>query len=117
MRISALPLKMKYTLPILLGILANLSLIDLVLTDYAITKGFIELNPLSRWLLEHGLFHTVKIGGIVEIIFSCGLVGWAESKDMFVEYQKVYDVLTGLIILVIVGQFIVIFNNALRIGT
>ena len=104
-----------YRAPILLGVLAVLNLIDWLMTDYAIKTGATELNPISRWLMEHDLFNEVKFGGVMFALSGSAYIGWAEGKGMFEKYVWVYNVLVGVIVIAIINYIIVLFNNIMQL--
>lgn len=112
-------IKPKYIVPILLMILAILNLIDWIMTDYCIKRGGVELNPISRWLMEHDSFNEVKFGGVMLQIFAAGFVGWVESKDIFKEVPhgaSLYNVMVGVLILVIISYIAVIWIDVVQLG-
>lgn len=110
--------KPKYVVPIMLGIATILNLIDWIMTDYAIKRGATELNPVSVWLIEHDLFNVFKFGGTILLVLVAGYVGWGESKGIFekVPYGSyLYNVMAGMIIILIVAYVAVIWNNVVEI--
>ena len=104
-----------YKVPILLGVLAILNLIDWLMTDYALKRGAIELNPISRWLIEKGLFDEFKFGGVILPLLGTTYIGWAESKGKFKNYVWVYDVMIGVVVVAIISYIIVLFNNVMQL--
>ena len=59
----------KYNMLIRLIITYILNIIDLILTRYFINKGFNELNPFARFLINHNLDWIFKIVIIGIILF------------------------------------------------
>lgn len=108
-----------YVVPIILGVLANLNVIDWALTDYAISHRLAEeLNPVNVWLMDHGLFNIFKLAGSVFPIIACGYVGSQESKGLFKEIpygSLLYVALASGVIFIIVVYLLIIWNNAMGI--
>ncbi len=103
-----------YLLPIISGVLGITNLIDWIMTDYAMKTGAQELNPIARWFIEHDLFNELKFGSTMLLVFSSGFTGWAESKDYFKDFMWVYNILVGMIAVVVIGYVIVIINNIMQ---
>jgi len=106
----------KYKLTTLFGILTALNVIDWLQTNYAIEHGARELNPSAQWLIENDLFDTVKAYGTILFAALSGSFVWIDYHDMFNGYQKIYNILFGLILAVVIGYIIGIISNAVQLS-
>lgn len=105
----------RYILPILLGIFALLNLIDWIITDYAMKKGFVELNPIAKLMIERELFDEFKFLGVILSVCASAFVGWGESKNLFEKYKWVYNLLVGIIVTGIISYMAVLVNNVMQL--
>lgn len=106
---------MKNKLPTLFGILAALNVIDWLQTNYAIEHGVRELNPFARWLIKNDLFNTFKACSTILFGGLSGSFIWIEHHDMFKDYQKIYNILFGLILAVVIIYAFGVINNTIQL--
>jgi len=105
----------KYILPILLGIFAIVNWLDWIITDYALSKGATEVNPISKWLIEQDMFDETKFGGIMLSVCAAGLLGWLESRYVFERKKFIYDIFCAMIITGIISYILILVNNAMML--
>ena len=78
------PLARQRRVWILVGSVTALSVADLLLTITHATSpfGMVELNPLARWLLEHGSVHALVAFKLITVAFTVVLLHVARKTDL-----------------------------------
>ena len=79
---------------------------DVVTTDHAIANGGVELNPLIRLAMRHGVWHEAKL---IAHFLIAGTVGWLLSGEWFA-----FGIVVGCVFSAIIGAAVV-SNIRLRV--
>jgi len=80
-----------------IAILSGLNLVDWVMTDYALAHGAYEQNPMSKWLIDNGIFDEIKCLMFVLLVASFSYTRYAEKEGYFKDYMGAYSLFFGVV--------------------